>query len=244
MLPHSSHLLQPLNIGCFSVLKRAYSQLVENQMRVGINHINKLDFLTAYPESHTEAYKAETIQNSFAGAGLVPYNPDHVLSKLNIHLQTPTPPGSQGTTWSPKTPHTVIELQKQASSIKALLKRRSQSPPSPSNQMLDQILKGFQHAMHNTALIAKENSDLRAANEKQKKKRTQSKKQLHHEGGLSIQEARELISGPQQAIKALEAIPAKPTAGPSEPARRAPPRCSDCRELGHRRLQCPNQLDR
>ena len=91
MPPHSSHLLQPLDIGYFSVLKRAYGQLVENQMRCGINHIDKLDFLAAYPQARKEAYKAETIQNSFAGAGLVPCAPDRVLSKLNIHLKTPTP---------------------------------------------------------------------------------------------------------------------------------------------------------
>jgi hypothetical protein len=43
-----------------------------------------------------EAYKAETIRNSFAAAGLVPYNPDRVLEKLDIQLKTPTPPVKQG----------------------------------------------------------------------------------------------------------------------------------------------------
>jgi hypothetical protein len=45
-------------------------------MRVGINHINKLDFLEAYPSARIEAFNSETIKNSFAAAGLVPYNPD------------------------------------------------------------------------------------------------------------------------------------------------------------------------
>lgn len=30
MPPHSSHLLQPLDVGCFTVLKRAYGELVES----------------------------------------------------------------------------------------------------------------------------------------------------------------------------------------------------------------------
>ena len=51
MPAHSSHLLQPLDIGCFAVLKRAYSQMVEIKMRLGINHIDKLDFLEAYPQA-------------------------------------------------------------------------------------------------------------------------------------------------------------------------------------------------
>ncbi|CDM38464.1 Probable transposable element [Penicillium roqueforti FM164] len=94
MLPHSSHLLQPLDIGCFAVLKRSCSRLVETKMRQRINHIDKLDFLEAYPSARIEAFKLQTIKNSFSAAGLVPLLPDRVLSKLNIYLRTPTPPPS------------------------------------------------------------------------------------------------------------------------------------------------------
>ena len=73
---HSSHLLQPLDIGCFAVLKRSYGQMVEIKMRNGVNHIDKLDFLAAYPSARTEAYKTNTIKNSFGAAGLIPFCPD------------------------------------------------------------------------------------------------------------------------------------------------------------------------
>ncbi|EED21129.1 transposon, putative [Talaromyces stipitatus ATCC 10500] len=95
MPPHSSHLLQPLDVGCFAVLKRHYGQLVEQRMRLGFNHIDKIDFLTAFPKARTMAYKAQTIRNSFAATGLVPFNPDRALQQLNIQLKTPTPPPSQ-----------------------------------------------------------------------------------------------------------------------------------------------------
>ena len=84
-----SHLLRPLDIGCFAVLKRAYSRIVETKMRLAINHIDKLDFLEAYPHARLEAYKSNTIKNSFAAAELVPYNPDCVISKLDIRLCMP-----------------------------------------------------------------------------------------------------------------------------------------------------------
>ncbi|KAF1924196.1 CENP-B protein, partial [Didymella exigua CBS 183.55] len=45
MPPHSSHLLQPLDVGCFSPLKRAYSREIEALIRHHINHITKLEFL-------------------------------------------------------------------------------------------------------------------------------------------------------------------------------------------------------
>ena len=51
MPAYSSHLLQPLDISCFAVLKWSYGQLIESKMRLRINHIDKLDFLEAYPKA-------------------------------------------------------------------------------------------------------------------------------------------------------------------------------------------------
>jgi hypothetical protein len=48
MPAHSSHLLQPLDVGCFSVLKRSYGRLVEQKMSLGVNHIDKQEFLPLY----------------------------------------------------------------------------------------------------------------------------------------------------------------------------------------------------
>jgi hypothetical protein len=244
MPAHSSHLLQPLDIGCFSVLKRAYGGLVEQRMRNGINHIDKLDFLAAYPTARAEAYKPVTIQNSFAAAGIWPYNPDRVLSQLDIQLRTPTPPSSRSSAWAPETPHNIRQLGRQASSIKAMIKQGSRSPPTPTNTALNQLIKGCQVAMHSATVLAKENRDLRAANEKQKQKGRRSNKRLSHAGGLSIQEARELINRPNQAGEASNSMGVEVDTITSQPPSRAPPRCSDCHILGHRRNQCPNRTDR
>jgi hypothetical protein len=95
MPSYSSHLLQPLDVGCFAVLKWYYRQQVEQQMRHGFNHIDKMDFLTAFPQARTIAYKAQTIRNSFAATGLVPFNLDRVIQQLTIRLKTPTSPPSR-----------------------------------------------------------------------------------------------------------------------------------------------------
>ena len=113
MPPHSSHLLQPPDVGCFAPLKHAYGHLVENKARLGFNHIDKFDFLEAYPLAHAGTFKADTIKNSFAAAGLLPFNPDKVLEQLNIQLRTPTPPDSQSTNSAPKTPYNCKQLEKQ-----------------------------------------------------------------------------------------------------------------------------------
>jgi hypothetical protein len=45
MPKHSSHLLQPLDVGCSSALKQAYGCHVEQLMRHGVNRIDKREFL-------------------------------------------------------------------------------------------------------------------------------------------------------------------------------------------------------
>lgn len=45
MPAHASHLLQPLDVGYFAVLKRVYGGLVMEEMRLGVNSIDKDDFI-------------------------------------------------------------------------------------------------------------------------------------------------------------------------------------------------------
>ena len=53
--------------------------------------------------------------------------------------------------------------------------------------------------MHKFIFSEKENKDLWAANEKQKQKRTCSRRQIAHEEGLSVSEARGLIEASIEA---------------------------------------------
>jgi hypothetical protein len=172
MPSHASHLLQPLDVGCFAVVKRAYGRFISDLARRGYNHIDKFDFLDDYQRARLEAFqKPSTIQNSFAASGLVPVDAERVLSKLNISLRTPTPLGSRLSTsssqFTPKTPRTVVQLYKQSSMLKGLLDRRSQTP----TPLIDQIVKGCAMVMHSATLLSQENANLRAANEKKRQKR-------------------------------------------------------------------------
>jgi hypothetical protein len=95
MPAYSSHRLQPLDVGCFKFLKDVYRGLIAAKAKADVNYINKLNFLKAFPEACTTVFKSETIQNSFAGAGIVSFNLERVLKKLGIQLKTPSPPGSR-----------------------------------------------------------------------------------------------------------------------------------------------------
>jgi hypothetical protein len=242
MPAHSSHLLQPLDVGCFSPLKRAYGRLVEDKMRLGFNHIDKFDFLEAYPQARTAIFSADNIKSGFSATGLIPFNPNRVLSQLNIQLKTPTPPGSRSTNSVPKTPHNLKQLKKQETTLKKLLKERTCSPSTPTKAALDQLIKGCEMAMNSAILLAKENQDLRAAHEKELQKKKRSRRQIETAAGFSIQEGQEFIQSRNQAAEAIPTVSTEQAADAQQRPKRAPPRCSDCHIIGHRRLQCPSRI--
>jgi hypothetical protein len=96
-------------------------------MHLGCNHIDKFNFLKAYPAAHLEVFKPLNIQNGFAAAGIYPFDLKRVLEKLNICVSTPTPPPScvsqsTSSSWL-GTPYNLQQLQKQAFSVKKLLKQ-------------------------------------------------------------------------------------------------------------------------
>ena len=84
-------------------------------MQLGINHMDKIDFVLAYPQAHSEAFKESNIQSGFMATGLVPYNPQCMLSTLQIQFKTPTPPGTShghnlDGNWAPETTQNIIGL--------------------------------------------------------------------------------------------------------------------------------------
>ena len=98
MPPHSSHLLQPLDVGCFGPLKRAYGREIEGFMKSLVNHITKAEFLIAFQAAFSKVFTFNNVKAGFSGAGLVPLNPERVLTKLDVKLSTPSPTGSLPTT--------------------------------------------------------------------------------------------------------------------------------------------------
>ena len=241
MPAHLPQLLQPLDVGCFAVLKRTYGRLVEEKMRRGINHMDKLGFLSVYPQAREEAFKMDNIKNGFMASGLVPYSPERVLAQLNIYLKTPTPPEIQSTNSDPRIPHNLKQLEKQASTIKKLLRQRTNSLPTPTKLAIDQLIQGCQMIMNSATILAKENRDLRAANEKQHQRIKRSNRQIAYTGGLSTQEAQGIIQHEDEAQKASTTTPVGAASTASQPPIRALPRCSDCHIIGHQRLQCLNR---
>jgi hypothetical protein len=91
MLSYLLHLLQPLNVACFALLKRSYSNSILALARNYIYYISKETFLLAFKAAYEHTFTKENARAGFRGARLVLFNLDTVLSKLNVRLRTLTP---------------------------------------------------------------------------------------------------------------------------------------------------------
>jgi hypothetical protein len=234
MPPHSSHLLQPLDVACFAPLKMAYSYEVMDFMRMGFNSMDKEDFLEIYQRVRIRTFTSAIIESAFTATGLIPDNPDQVLSKLNIQLRTPTPPVIEQPLqqpWIPETPHNVRELELQATAI-----RRRHVMSSPTDHALGQLIKGCEIAMNNAVLLADEVRQLRAANERKKRKQSRKRLYIAIGGVLSTQEGIELS---QQAVEREEARAIDRAARATAALQRTPRKCSGCKSIGHNSRTCP-----
>ena len=90
MLPaHTSHLLQPLDVGVFGPLKAAMSKCLDQLIRTGISRLQKVEWVEKYMEARPLAFTKSNIEGAWRGAGLFPYSPQKVLRKLP---NPPTPP--------------------------------------------------------------------------------------------------------------------------------------------------------
>lgn len=239
MPPHSSHILQPLDVGCFSPLKTAYGKQIEGMMRASITHITKEDFLPAIFAAHQAAMTSDNIRGGFRGAGLVPLDPEKVISQLDVRLKTPTPsnprPGSAHT-WVSKTPNNPTEAFSQSTLIKNRIARHQNSSPTEILRAVDIFAKGTSKIMHQLALLKSENQSLRAANEALSKRRRAKKQRLRQGGSLSVQDAQDIQGQREVEVQIKEETPAGSGRKPRAETRAR--RCGNCGEPSHNARTC------
>jgi hypothetical protein len=241
MPPHSSHILQPLDVGCFAPLKKAYGNQVGNLMRLGINHIDKPEFLTCLENARIEAFSVSNIHSGFAATGVVPFDPERVLSMFSRPITPPFVPTAHPQRYSPQTPHNLAELQQHVGAIQELLRRLSRSPPTPTNRAIQQLVKGCERSMQGAVLLIADNQRLRAANERQTKKRLIKRRHISKATSLTIAQASILIQqSPNPINTPAIVVEAEASISRETPTLAATPQitCYICRGYDHEAREC------
>ena len=113
--PHSSHFLQPLDVGVYGLLKNAYHSLVHNYLKQHPDQvINRYNITSLICQSYIKASTTSNIVSSFLKTGIFPFNPDvidpvHFMPSKITHPTTDDHTlGNEGSTDNPEPDIDVI----------------------------------------------------------------------------------------------------------------------------------------
>jgi len=91
--PHTSHVLQPLDVGVFAPLKRALALETDAASRLDPGRISRVEWTETYIRARERAFTTSTISSGWRASGLWPLSAITVLEKVNlIPTSTPLPP--------------------------------------------------------------------------------------------------------------------------------------------------------
>jgi hypothetical protein len=80
--PHSSHLLQPLDVGIFRPLKTALAHRQTQLFRSGVRRIEKAEWVEDFMEAQEDAITEKNVLSAWRSAGLFPENVHRMLHQL------------------------------------------------------------------------------------------------------------------------------------------------------------------
>ncbi len=236
---HSSHLTQPLDVGCFSVLKRLYGKELEAFIMAHINHITKPEFFIAFKAAHLATMTSQNIKAGFRGAGLVPYDPQAVLSKLDVKLRTPTPTGPplpEADLWVSQTPYGPAEAVLQSEFVRNRISTHQGSSPTSMFSAVKQLAKGTEIMAYEMTLIHAELRTLRKANEALAKRRRTKRTRLQAGGVLTAEDAQTLIAA--KGAGSQQQGGGSSEGGALEAGSATQRRCGNCGKTGHNVRTC------
>jgi hypothetical protein len=80
--PHTSHMLQPLDVSVFSPLKRALAAETDAASRLDSGRISRIEWTSMYIRARQQAFRSSNILSGWKATGLWPISPISVLEKL------------------------------------------------------------------------------------------------------------------------------------------------------------------
>lgn len=87
--PHSTHVLQPLDVSVFQPLKYYYQREIEHDYRDGFCAIDRQRFIQVYEKIRPSVFSAKNIASAWEKTGLLSLNPGAVYEQLQLRPTTP-----------------------------------------------------------------------------------------------------------------------------------------------------------
>lgn len=194
--PHSTHILQPLDVGIFSPLAKAYKKRVYDISMYGAVSVTKVQFLTLLYEARTEAFTKSNITGAWKGTGLIPFKPAEVIAKLRPITPPAAAKDSDGNDVVVECPSTVAKISKLVGDIKA-----GQTSGSDVDTLLDQLKEIALTATHEKYIHSKQSQDII---ERNKRKRMNTSRKACGEARVLTVESIEVARLAAEAKEAAE----------------------------------------
>jgi len=81
---HTTHLLQPLDVGVFQPFKHWHQVCLHEAVTFGDIEFSKVEFLSAFEKMRKQTFKKSTILSAWKKAGLFPFQPTIVIDKMKL----------------------------------------------------------------------------------------------------------------------------------------------------------------
>jgi hypothetical protein len=150
--PHTSHMLQPLDVSVFGPLKRALAKETDAVSRVDYGRIQRVEWTEMYIRARENAFTSANIVSGWRATGLNPLSPITVLEKLVVQVVSralhPTMTGelpSLDTSLLNSSPPDGTELR-QANTLFIAQVQEATGLPSPAKR----FAKRMTHALETT----------------------------------------------------------------------------------------------
>lgn len=173
---HTSHKLQPCDVGVFGPLKTAYRNQVERLSQGGVDTVGKEDFTSLYSPARKVAITKRNIKAAWAATGLFPLNPERVLRatpKPAATLTTPQPNEVAGSCLHEEMETPVTPITAEAfTSLHNLIEENAQGLDETSKQRIRKLASATQIVFAKQALLQDQNRLLTEINSEVKTRRS------------------------------------------------------------------------
>jgi hypothetical protein len=196
--PHTSHILQPLDVGLFGPLKRALAREFDPLFRLDTRRIPRVEWTTAFIRARENAFTASNIRSSFRATGVYPISPITILSTLKMPSlsRTTTPPPIETTsdldlTLLNSSPPTGTELRQATSLINRVVNESNIA--SPAKRYISRAGAALERTHSENILLRQENAEARALLRVRKERKTGKRVAIKGKFVFNTQEILEVV---------------------------------------------------
>ena len=220
--PHSSHLMQPLDVGVFFPLKQAMGGFLDRIYRTEISRIQKAEWFECFIKARDKGVNKKNIEGGWRGAGIYPMDPSKVLDKLpKSTIQRPNTPSSQSETASSF--ETVLlegfaidanALHSANTALKEMLLTK-EALRTPARKYVPQLASTAECLLAENVILKFELANLKALMNKRKSRQGGKRLILKGKIVISTSEVLKLIEEAEAATKNKKMGTGKPRGRPS-----------------------------